>query len=292
MKKINVLMAVAALILLSASCNRKVEFEHEPFVTLQNKTFNVYEDDGTIRIPVKMMNPTGKDVQITVAGISGEGKNGAVLDTDFTVTTPAAGVLTFKDSTDIVIDITPFIGELTGTKKFTVQIDGVDGVTMGAVNTATVNILDRDHPLKDFIGTWTGKVKTMAYNGSPEYDMTFNVMPDETDPTYKTLLFDAGIDPFFLNLGYKDAVYKAKAKGTQVGEETVYKEVAIIGGQPNGYQDVVLVGFNDDQSDSDIHYVLNDDGTLSLTSEYGAYTPSGGGSIEVYGIGGATFTKK
>ncbi len=285
MKNIKI-FAVATAVLLLASCNRSLEFEHETFATFDAVTFNVNENAGTLTIPVSIYNPTGAEVQVTVTGVDGKGVQG----TDYEIVSPSSGILTFSGSTEtqnVEINIIGKVGEFTGAKDFKVQIaSATDGLKTGALNLAAVTIIDLDHPLAAFIGNWSGTI-TALYQ-SPSYNTTINISADETDETYTKLVFDTGIDPFFYGMGLSKATYSAVAASAT--------EVVVLAEQPNGYDDVILLGFDNEDPDAatqydHIRFVLQEDGTLRCTTAYGAFTPSQGGFYELY-LGGAVFTKK
>ncbi len=285
MKKINIIAAAVAIVL-SASCDRKVEFPHATFATFDAVSYNVDENIGTVLVPVSIYNPTGSEVQITVKAADGKAVNGV----DYEVVSPASGILSFSGETttqNVEIKVTDKTGEFTGGKDFTLSIaSATQGVTVGNLNVAYFTIKDLDHPLSAFIGEWAGTIAG-AFQ-APSYNMSFTIAADDNDPNFKQLIFSSGLDPFFVSNGYASASY--------VGVAQSATEVAVLAEQPVGYQDVVLIGFNNADPDvaddyDDIRFVLNEDGTLTLTTAYGGYTPSQGGFYEIY-YGGATFTKK
>lgn len=288
MKKIFNILTVAVLVLLMGSCDRKAEFDHETFATFNAVKYDLAENVGKVTIPVSIYNPTGAEVQVTVATLDGK----AVKGTDYNVISPASGVLTFSGDVhtlDIEIEITSLEGEFTGSKDFKVQIaSATSGLSVGNLNTANVTIIDLDHPLSAFIGGWVGTIASMGYQGIPSFDTEFNISADPADETFTKVIVDTGIDPFFYGMGLSSATYSAVVVDG--------KELVIIAEQPNGYDDVILLGFDNvdpaaASSYDHIRMVLNEDGTLTLTTAYGAYTPGGGGFYEIY-LGGAVFTKK
>ena len=277
--------AVAAIVLLAASCNRKVEFEHSTFATFAAVKYNVSEDAGSLTIPVLLYNPTGGDVQVSVAVDA----TSAVENTDFEILSPASGFLSFTGETDtlyVEVAITPMLGEFTGAKDFALSLSSLtDGVSVGNFNRAAVTIIDLDHPLAPFIGDWTGTMAGMYQYAS--YSTTINVTAVADDDTFSKLIVDTGIDPFFYGMGLSNAKYSATVSGNQI---------VVAADQANGYDDVVLRGFNHadpSQADSYDHlrFELQQDGTLVQLYAYGAYTPGQGGFYEIY-PGGAVFTKK
>lgn len=285
MKKIFKLCVVAVMLVLAASCNRKVEFEHTTFATFSAVKYNVPENGGNLSIPVLLYNSTGADTQISVSVDAGS----AVENTDFVIVSPANGLLSFASGVDtlyVEVSINSMEGEFTGAKEFSIKLaSATDGVSVGNYNTANVTIIDLDHPLAPFIGDWSGAMGGMYQN--PSYSTTFNVSADPNDDTFSKLILSTGIDPFFHQMGLSNATYAAVVSGNQI---------VVAAEQPNGYDDVVLLGFNAaDPSAADaydhLRFELQEDGTLVQLNAYGAFTPGQGGFYEIY-PGGAVFTKK
>ena len=185
MKKYIYLTAAVLGLVLASSCGRKIEFEHIPFATLQTGTYSFNENAGEIIIPVTIYNPMSTDMQLTVKVTDGKAKEGV----DFEMISPMSGVLTCaagETEQNIVIAINDFPGELTGTKDFSLEIaSATEGFQVGNVNTAKMTIMDLDHPLKDFIGVWTGS--TTGYSGY-NYTWDITVEGNDDDPTYSTLI--------------------------------------------------------------------------------------------------------
>lgn len=286
-RNIFLFVAAAVTLLLAASCNRKVEYQYEKYATLYNSSFSVTENSGELRIPVLVNNTNGADVQVSVKVSDGK----AVEGVDYEVVSPTNGLLSFSgetDSLDVVLKIKDsFLGEFTGAKDFTVAIaSATEGVKVGAINTSVVSIEDVDHPLAAYIGTWTGDM--VGYFGNwPGGATTFNVTADPNGDPFTDLIFDGGINPYFLAAIGANPSFTAKVKDGVV---------TVMAYQPMGYDDVVLLAFNHADPDaadsySDAYFQLQEDGTLLQLNAFGAYTPGGGGWYEIY-LGGAVFTKK
>jgi hypothetical protein len=286
-RNIFLFVAAALTLLLSASCNRKIEYQFEKYATLYSSSFSVAENAGELRIPVLVNNTKGADVQVSVKVADGK----AVAGVDYELVSPANGILSFSgntDSLDVVLKIfDSFLGEFTGTKDFSVSIaSATDGVTVGQLSNATVAIDDVDHPLAAFIGSWTGNMIGMFGNW-PGGASTITISADPNGDPFTDLIFDGGINPYFVAAIGANPSFSAKVDGNIV---TVGAE------QPMGYSDVVLLGFDNADPNAaeyydDAHFELMEDGTLVQLNAFGAYTPSGGGFYEIY-LGGAVFTKK
>ena len=287
MKRNIILFVAAAFALLSAaSCGRKVEYQFESYATMYSTAYTVAETIGEFQVPVLIQNPTGAEVQVSVKVTEGTAEEGV----DYEVISPASGLLTFSGETDslaVVIKINGFEGEFTGTKNFTVNIaSATEGLPVGLFAQTKVTIDDLDHPLAAFIGQWKGTLA--GYFGNwPAGETTINVKADPNGDPFKDLIFDGGINPYFLAAVGANPDFSAEVNGNVA---TVLAE------QPCGYSDVVTLGFNaadPGAADSydDIHFELQEDGTLKLLNAYGAYTPSGGGFYEIY-LGNVVFTKQ
>ena len=286
MKRNLIFFFAAVCTLLAASCGRKVEYHFNSYATMYSSACTVAENVGEIKVPVLIKNATGAEVQVSVKVTEGTAEEGV----DYEVISPASGLLTFSGETDslaVVIKINGFEGEFTGTKNFTVNIaSATEGLPVGLFAQTTVTIDDLDHPLAAIIGQWKGELA--GYFGNwPAGETTINVKADPNGDPFKDLIFDGGINPYFLAAVGVNPDFSAKVNGNVA---TVLAE------QPCGYSDVVTLGFNaadPGAADSydDIHFELQEDGTLKLLNAYGAYTPSGGGFYEIY-LGNVVFTKQ
>lgn len=289
MKKIYIIAAALAL-MLTASCNRMVEFEHETFATLESVTFSVDETVGKVVVPVSIYNPTGAEVQISVKTIDGK----AVEGTDYEIVSPSSGLLTFAaDETvkNIEVEIVGFEGEFTGAKDFQVKIESVtEGVSVGEFNTASFTIKDLDHPLAAFIGEWTGSPLIDFFRGT-EYPLTITISANDDDPNYSSLII-SDLDPYFGTNGFTSAVGCNIFLGVVNDAKT---QILIESGQPIGYSTCQLIGFDgaDPNSSGETQYfiiALNEDGTLTFPNAFGVYNEGEGWYSAWYG--GLTLTKK
>ncbi|MBO5876871.1 MAG: hypothetical protein J6Q37_04430 [Bacteroidales bacterium] len=288
MKRNIVLFVAAAFALLSmASCNRKVEYQYNPYATLYHSSFTVSESAGEFNIPVLIQNATGADVQVAVKIDEGKALDGV----DYEVISPANGILSFSGETDslsVVVKIyDTFVGEFTGSKDFNVSISSAsEGLSVGVITNARVMIDDVDHPLAAWIGSWTGEI-TGFFGNWPKAATTINISANPDGDPFTDLIVDGGINPYFQAAAGANPDYSAVVEGNQL---------IIASDQPCGYSDVVLLGFNapdPNSADSYDHarFELQENGSLKLLNAYGAYTPSGGGFYEIY-LGGAVFTKQ
>ncbi len=290
MKKINIILAVIAL-LLTVSCSRKLEFQHNTFVTMEKVSLSVSESSDTVFVPVSVVNPTGDRIQVAVEGVDGEGESGALEEVNYKIVFPASGVLTFEgDNTTqaVAIAITPVDGR-NGSKSFEIRISSLTrGVAVGGYDVTTVKILDDDHPLAAFIGRWTGTL------GDPTTGMTyeteFNIAAVEDNDS--RLAFDAGLDPVY----GKGSKAKLFATVDDLKNPTTLKMASK---QLTGYENFFISGLKQDDlgltlSDN-IIFSLNNDGSLSIDSMYGIIAPdeaSGGLGLAGVYMAVTSFVKK
>ncbi len=254
MKRINIILA--ALLLLAVSCNRKMEFQHETFVTFEEVTFSVNEGVGSVSIPVAVYNPNGKEIQVTVSGVDGDGEKGAVQGVDYEIASPASGILTFSAGSDkqmIEIDLL-HDKNLTGTKNFKIRINSAtDGINVGGFDLAAVKILDAEHPLAPMIGEWTGTLKGLT---GTDYETTINIEAVDDDDTFTRLTLDSGIDPMF-GKGL-DVAFIATANAAEGIIELPSEQL-------NGYENFYLQGIELDASGA----------ITSLTNSFGFVVENG-----------------
>ncbi len=290
MKKINIIFAVIALLLI-VSCDRKLDFQHNTFFTFDRVSLSVSESSGTISVPVSLFNPTGNKCQVAVEGVDGEGESGAVDGVNYKIVSPASGVLTFEgDNTtqEVEIALTPVAG-LTGSKNFEIRLSSLTrGVSVGGYDVTTVKILDDDHPLADFIGKWTGTLLEMTTNMS--YETEINI--EAVESNYSRLTFDTGLDPVY----GKGSKAKLFATVDDLKNPTMLEMASE---QLTGYENFFISGLKVDENSfsfsDNIIFSLNNDGSLSIDSYYGIIVPNeaAGG----YGLAGAymaatSFVKK
>ncbi len=275
MKRINIILAAIALVL-TVSCSRKIEFDHETFITFDNVSYSVSEGAGSFTIPVSIYNPTGETIQVKVAAVDGEGEMGALEGSDYEIVNPAAGVLTFAGdevTQYIEVAVNPVKG-LTGTKNFSIQISSLTrGVNVGGYDLASVKILDDDHPLAAFIGLWTGSLAEM-FSGS-SYNTEINI--EAVEGNYSRLRIDSGLDPVY------GAGSKVKYSATVDNVQKPTK-IFVASKQLNGYENFFISGLEESAQGGlnfadNIVISLNSDGTLSIESMYGIIVPNeaGGG---------------
>lgn len=286
MKKILNICAVAAIVLLAASCNRKHEFEHTTFATFNSVTYAVGEDTVQFKIPVTVYNPTNADMQVVFKAVD----NSALKDVDYTIS-PASGILNFTaeaPTQEIVVDITNFPDTFTGNKSFTIElVSSSDALSIGNFNTAKVQILDLDHPLSTFIGTWAGTL-TFADKVGTQFDTELIIEAVEDDDTY-TKLTITGLEAAYAQYAggiYQEAVYD-KAKSSIIipyGQTMFYV---------NSNYDFIFIGLDETWNNLvNVEFKYDEaNGTLTQMTDYGSLDTKSGEIYSAYSAG-AVFTKK
>lgn len=284
MKNVYTIVAALALVL-TASCNRALEFEHETFATFSTSSYSVDENIGEVKVPVTIFNPTGSDIQLSVKIIEGS----AVADDDYQVM--SSNLMTFaagETTKDFVIAVTDKSGEFTGSKDFNLQLESLtDNVSVGAFNTVKFTIKDLDHPLAMFIGEWSGQIG--SYFDGGDIPMTFVIKSNDEDATYSSVIIE-DFDPSLVSYGY------TAATGCNIYKATVNEnrdKLVISKGQPTGVPGYVLVGFDSTSITTASGYediVINlVDGKLVIPKGWGS-TDLGGYWGGIYD-GPAEFTK-
>lgn len=274
MKRNFIILVAAMFTLLAVSCNRKVEYSYQTFATLYTTSYITNEGAGEIEIPVILFNSTGAESQVSVKLIEGKAKEGE----DIELISPASGLLTFTGESDtlkVVVGITSYEGELTGSKDFSVQISSISPETaVGNVNTAKVTINDLDHPLYPCFGLWKGTTYEEAYT---KKDQTVKFEIAEYPDDYTKLQLTT-VDPMMSSVvGYNKPI-ELYAKATLNEDGT--GRIVIPMGQATGfeytagpwvYMGVDAASFNDASGYTDIVFNLNADGTMTVPNAYGIF---------------------
>lgn len=282
MKNLYIVSAAIALLFTAASCDRTNPFMGgDSFVTFScDGTLNVQEDAGRIMIPVRAIGEHG-DFTVTVSSVDGS----AISNTHYKMVEPASGVLNFTaaDSLkNVVVELTHIAGYIEpGKWDFKLNIDNATGgLERGSRRTVSVNILDSDHPLKHFIGTWVG-VAEDYFDGPTSFEIL--VEPDANDVTKLN----------FYNLCPYLASYDYRGPTVGVCSEDLMT-MTLAAEQPIGYEGVSMTGFDGSLCDIIISADPDED-TITIQNDYwGCHADSeepSGGWYSLY-MGPATFTRK
>lgn len=282
MKNLYIASAVLTLLVAAASCDRTDPFiGGTPFVTFScEANLSIQEDAGTLLIPVRALGEHG-DFTVTVSSVDGT----AVSNTNYRMVEPASGVLNFTAADtlkNVVVELVHIPGYVEpGKWDFTLNIDNATGgMDRGSRRSVAVNILDADHPLKNFIGTWVGTAEDY-FDGPMGFAII--VEPDANDIT-KLNFYD--LCPYLGSYGYRGpAVGVSSEDGTTI---TIASE------QPTGYDGVSFTGF--DGNLCDIIVTGSEDGSsITIQNDYWGCHADGevpsGGWYSLY-MGPATFTRQ
>lgn len=275
MRKHYIIGAALGLLAL-VSCNQKMEFNSVAFAAFDQKSVSVKEDAGTAKVDLTAYGITAE----TAVTLSFGGT--AKLGEDYTVSGAEGGVITFSEAgtKSLTLNIINHPGVYTGNLTVTIKIESVpDGLEIGALKNLTVTIIDNDHPLSAFFGTWTGSTVS-SWDGTP-YDFSVVIAVDETDKT-NTKLKITGLHPFLIGYGF-NAVYS----GTVNKEKTV---ISIESGQSVGYSTLILRGYG---SPTSTNSPVADAITLELQSDGSLLVPNAFGDNAIYETfkGGFKLTK-
>lgn len=163
MKRIYILLLLAAAALLGYSCDRTDPYiggddpdNYGAFVTLSQASFTVTENAGSFTVPIRVLNNKGTAFKVTVSTTDGTAVNG----THYSIVEPATGVIEFEPADSvktISFGLTHIPGYAEpGKVEFSFYLSSATGgVEIGALRKGTVTINDADHPLSDLIGAWT-----------------------------------------------------------------------------------------------------------------------------------------
>lgn len=231
MKK-SILYIIALVMALFCSCDRKADFKSESFATFEATSYSVGEDQTTnLLIPVTIYNPVNEEVQIIVRTNTDAYDNdkAAVSGTNYELVYPSSGVLVFEPgeaTKNIEVKIIHDNAQ-TGSKYFDVTIEGADEYFhTGNINKTSCKIRDYEHPLRHFIGDWTGEVYDSMTETMTVLNMT--IAEDENDEKYSKLRI-YNIDPVSETLDKAFAV-----KGVANAERTA---ITLANEQPVGYDE-------------------------------------------------------
>lgn len=298
-------LALAAMV----SCNRNESFKHIPFVYFESSSISVYEDAGTVRIPVYAS--TDEDFTLSFVTVDGtkidkatgmEVPNGKAGE-DYAVKDNDAAIIRFNASDDvkyIEVNITDRTGVLTGNKDFTIKLNSAgNDVSLGGFSTCKVTIIDNDHPLKEILGPYAATGTSLFSGTVEEWTLTMVADPDD----YFKVWFDGILKDFegdYLSGadGRNHAIYGTFNKIDDITANL--STITIPGGQKfadpyNGNDiSIVYVSGNSFSPTNDISLSRKDDGTgYVANSGWGSRVGSTNSFYEIIGSNPQpTFIKK
>ena len=273
MKKIFAFFSIAALGLLTVSCNINEMPKFNPddaFAAFQSASLKVSEDGGSLSIPVHITSLNGVATTVTYEFVDGT----AVKGKDYEDAS-GTGSITFaenENTKNITVNIIPHIGTFTGDLNFTVKFKSTGDVKVGASNTCTVTINDTDHPLAIILGTYTASGEGY-WDGPISWPMEFR--KDASDVT-KVWIYDIFGTPGWAD---DDTMFYGVVNDEKtnivvpLGQETEYKY--------QGTTPCLLVGFTGTAGtdEGNIEIAIKDNGnTLQFDNVFGPslYIPGAG----------------
>lgn len=295
MKRTLNIISVAMLLTFVVSCGRKMGFEYTSYVSLESVSYSVDEDVELLTIPVKVYNSNGGEVQVKVFTEDGKAKEG----TNYSIVSPVSGVLSLAAGETegvIVVNIVNIDDpDPDGTLDFSVKIASVEGSStpVGGCNEAKVRINDLNHPLRAFIGTWSGSIT--EYQGTPT-SITINILPFEGDETFnKLMIYD--LDPYWASNGYsaEKGFNIVQAVGNPDKTSITVEPEQIIVDDPDAGLSMALYAFELKPEGiymgNNITLAINDDGALVIKNAYGCINNVDDLIYSLYEAG-AVLTKK
>jgi hypothetical protein len=268
MRKLYIIL-FAAIAGLLASCDMSEEYTTYPFTQFSGSSTSVQEDAGSITVPVVLCNASNKTVSVTVQGVDGT----AVSGTNYSISDPASGVLTFSpgDSVQYVtVSIVDNPGVYTGSLDFSLSlVSATENVEIYSGSTYKVTITDNDHPLANLFGTYTVS-GTSYYDGAETWEATFSAVEGSVDSIVVT-----GLGPGSPINGYSYVGAVSDDKKTITLTPLVDSEVYEYGSYLIG----LLIFDGSTITDSgEIHLVQTEDGTLVCDTGLSFYAFNSDGS--------------
>jgi len=207
-----------SLAFLFASCEKEgILFDSSMNVVGFNaSTFSIAENaDGAIEIYLGA--PSGANSTDVTIEVSAEGHDKpAVKDVDYTIASMQATLEVGVNS----ITISPVDNnEFTGNKTFTVSIvSNSKNYNISAQNSATVTIVDDEHPLKNWIGTYDVAAASYGSPGAWDEAWVVTTTPIEGEPYKLHLTGIAGSDVDVIASFDTDAMTISLDPGQDIGD--------------------------------------------------------------------------
>jgi Calx-beta domain-containing protein len=235
MKKIiNRITFVLAAVMLLVSCEADyIMFDSsKTFVAFPSKASTVLEPGGQVGIPVYVVALKGSpaitvDFEFDVTDLS----NAAIEGEDYTLVNDSK-TLSFSNGWGYdTIWIQPIDNNIfEGNKAFNIVLtSNSQNYDFGAISSNVVTIVDDEHPLKAWIGTYT--VEALSYGQPGNWDETWSVTTAATEGDLESLTVvintgSGGGEPFLAGID-ADEMTITIAAGTEVGEVYGYGPTAV-----------------------------------------------------------------
>ena len=166
------ILAVAILIFATACEKDRFLFDDSmSIVGFSSAALTITEDGTGGSLKVYLGAPGSATTTVTLVPISTGFSPAAVEGTDYTLSTKSLEVSVGES----VLTVTPIDNDVfSGDKKFMIKIaSNSAGYNIAAQDSAIVTISDNEHPLKNWIGTYT--VEAASYGDPGNWDETWTV---------------------------------------------------------------------------------------------------------------------
>jgi hypothetical protein len=254
------IMLVLTLGVFAACESDPVMFDSsKSFVAFENKTANVQEspEEAVVEIPVTVgAVPGSSEVTVDFEIID---DSTAIEGEDFEIENNSRS-LTFDKGfgTEYIIVKAIDNGEFSGNKIFTVNITGNSvNYPAGSVSSLTVTVVDDEHPLAKWIGTYS--VEALSYWSPGEYDETWgNVQTKPNPEDVNTLLISGiggGTKEIVATFDVEEMTISIKP-GANVGDAYGYGDVLMYHGSNELVVDEAATMIGEISEDGSIHIDL------------------------------------
>lgn len=175
-------LVTALLLLLVTACEKEpVMFDSSMRLIGFSGTTSTINENANAATPISLYLGAPPDAEATVITLSVDvtdlGESAAVEGTDFTISSKEVSVGVGETS----VNISPVNNEVfTGNKKFYLVISSNSkNYTVSAQKRVLVTIVDDEHPIKSWIGSYV--VAAASYGSPGSWDETWNVTTEAVD---------------------------------------------------------------------------------------------------------------
>lgn len=273
MKRIvNIILLVLAVGALNSCRNELIMFDESKYFVAFTGDSKIPENGGPIGIPVMVAAEVGSPaVKVTFKlndGVAVEGKDYTLLN--------ESNELSFTNGWGYeTIWIQPVDNsDFTGNKTFTISLESNSlNYAFGSFEVSNVTIIDDEHPLRNWIGTYS--VSALSYGNPGNWDETWTVVstpnPDDPNTLFFTNFGTSGSDNAISVLATFDlnAMTVSIAAGSSIGDAYGYGDMLIYlgAGYPNLDKTSIITGTID--NDGSMHI---DNFGLQMTGDYAGET--------------------
>ena len=281
MKKVINIIAITLLMLGVYSC----EYDIDNFSAKNsNVSFTVSsssiaeQSTGTVKIPLVLAGINGSGEVIVNIAVD-TGSSDAIEGTDFIIESGKS--YTFSDGAGIqYIEVSPVDNDvLTGDKTVVFVIESTSkALKENSATSAILTIVDDEHPLKAFLGTYT--VAVSSGFGLSDYTFDVEISTDAEDIT-KLWIANWYLAPY--NLTCPEKIYMMVDQ--EAGTITIPTPQTL--GDPGyGVSTLYMWDFStDDSAEGDLIGTIGEDYSITMSTDYGIASVITEGANEGYWIG-------